>query len=78
MPWDDFASHFGTPDTRVWPGNDGFPAGDEPRPADLPEGTIIDRFGSDYGRYLAPLTALLSQIAHCRQNRWEEITTGTW
>jgi uncharacterized protein YukE len=54
MSSDDFASHFGTPDTRVWPGNDGFPAGYEPQPAHLPAGTIIDRFGSEYGRYLAP------------------------
>jgi uncharacterized protein YukE len=51
---DDFVSHFGTPDTRIWPGNDGFPSGYVPQPAHLPEGTIIDRFGSEYGRYLAP------------------------
>ncbi|UMB68202.1 glycohydrolase toxin TNT-related protein [Mycobacterium paraterrae] len=54
MSWDDFATHFGTPETRAWPGNDGFPAGYELQPAHLPEGTIIDRFGSEYGRYLAP------------------------
>ena len=54
MPWDDFSSHFGTPETRVWPGNDGFPPGYDPQPAHLPAGTLIDRFGSEYGRYLAP------------------------
>ena len=54
MSFDDFASHFGTPETRVWPGNDGFPPGYDPQPAHLPAGTIIDRFGSEYGRYLAP------------------------
>jgi uncharacterized protein YukE len=54
MSSDDFASNFGTPETRVWPGNDGFPAGYEPQPAHLPAGTIIDRFGSEFGRYLAP------------------------
>lgn len=53
--WDDFASRFGTPESRIWPeGNDGFPPGYVPQPAQLPEGTIIDRFGSEYGRYLAP------------------------
>lgn len=25
-----------------------------PQPAHLPQGTIIDRFGSEFGRYLAP------------------------
>jgi uncharacterized protein YukE len=54
MSWDDFASHFGAPETRIWPGNDGFPPGYDPQPAHLPQGTIIDRFGSEYGRYLAP------------------------
>jgi uncharacterized protein YukE len=54
MPWDDFASHFGTPETRVWPGYDGFPPGYDPQPVHLPAGTLIDRFGSEYGRYLAP------------------------
>jgi uncharacterized protein YukE len=53
MSWDDFADRFGTPETRVWPGNDGFPQGFDPQPAHLPSGTIIDRFGSEYGRYLA-------------------------
>lgn len=54
MPWDDFASRFGTPESRNWPLNDGFPPGYIPQPAHLPEGAIIDRFGSEYGRYLAP------------------------
>jgi uncharacterized protein YukE len=54
MSPDDFASHFGTPETRVWPGNDGFPAGYEAQQAHLPAGALIDRFGSEYGRYLAP------------------------
>jgi uncharacterized protein YukE len=54
MSWDDFADRFGTPETRVWPGNDGLPQGFDPQPAHLPSGTIIDRFGSEYGRYLAP------------------------
>lgn len=54
MPWDDSASHFGTREMRIWPGNDGFPPGYAPQPAQLPEGTIIDRFGSEGGRYLAP------------------------
>lgn len=54
MPWDDFASQFGTPGARTYPLNDGFPPGFVPQPAHLPEGTIIDRFGSEYGRYLAP------------------------
>jgi hypothetical protein len=54
MSSDDFASHFGTPETRVWPGNDGFPPGYDPQAAHLPAGTIIDRFGSEFGRYLAP------------------------
>jgi uncharacterized protein YukE len=54
MPWDDFASRFGTPGARNYPLNDGFPPGYIPQPAQLPEGMIIDRFGSEYGRYLAP------------------------
>ncbi len=54
MPWGEFEARFGTPEARVWPENDGFPAGYQPQPAQLPEGTIIDRFGSEYGRYLAP------------------------
>ncbi|MCA2240887.1 glycohydrolase toxin TNT-related protein [Mycobacterium sp. WUMAC-067] len=54
MTWDDFASQFGTPTSRSYPLNDGFPLGYEPQPARLPEGAIIDRFGSEYGRYLAP------------------------
>lgn len=54
MPWKDFESKFGTPETRNWPDNDGFPLGHTPQPAQLPAGTIIDRFGSEGGRYLAP------------------------
>jgi len=54
MPWDDFASQFGAPGARNYPLNDGFPPGYVPQPAQLPEGAIIDRFGSEYGRYLAP------------------------
>jgi len=54
MPWDEFASQFGTPQLRNYPLNDGFPPGFVPQPAHLPEGAIIDRFGSEYGRYLAP------------------------
>jgi uncharacterized protein YukE len=54
MTWDDFASQFGTPQSRNYPLNDGFPPGFVPQPAQLPEGAIIDRFGSEYGRYLAP------------------------
>ncbi|SRX91870.1 hypothetical protein [Zunongwangia profunda SM-A87] [Mycobacterium shimoidei] len=54
MPWDDFTSLFGTPESRIWPDNNGFPPDYVPQPAQLPEGTIIDRFGSEYGRYLAP------------------------
>jgi uncharacterized protein YukE len=54
VPWEDFASRFGTPESRIWPGNDGFPPGYAPQPAQLPEGAIIDRFGSEHGRYLAP------------------------
>lgn len=54
MPWDEFESQFGTPQSRNYPLNDGFPSGFVPQPAHLPEGAIIDRFGSEYGRYLAP------------------------
>ncbi|WP_081290635.1 TNT domain-containing protein [Mycobacterium asiaticum] len=54
MSWHDFDAHFGTTDARIWPANNGFPQEWVPRPAHLPAGTIIDRFGSEYGRYLAP------------------------
>lgn len=54
MSWDDFVSQFGTPQARNYPLNDGFPPGYVPQPVQLPEGAIIDRFGSEYGRYLAP------------------------
>jgi hypothetical protein len=49
-----FESLFGTPEARTWPPNNGFPADFVPRPTQLPEGTIIDRFGSEGGRYLSP------------------------
>ena len=42
------------PESRSYPLNDGFPPGYVPQLAHLPEGAIIDRFGSEYGRYLAP------------------------
>lgn len=54
MPSAEFESRFGAPEARIWPGNDGFPPGYVPQPAQLPEGTILDRFGSAGGRYLAP------------------------
>lgn len=54
IPWQEFESRFGTPESRVWPENNGFPQGYVPQPAHLSEGTIIDRFGSETGRYLAP------------------------
>ncbi|MFY9921144.1 MAG: TNT domain-containing protein, partial [Mycobacterium sp.] len=54
MPWDEFGPRFGTPDSRIWPDNNGFPPGYDPQPAQLPPGTIIDRFGHEGGRYLAP------------------------
>ena len=54
MPWEDFGTRFGTPESRIWPENNGFPPGYQPQPAQLPEGTIIDRFGHEGGRYLAP------------------------
>ena len=50
----DFDAHFGVAGDRSWPANDGFPSGYVPQPAHLPTGAIIDRFGSEYGRYLAP------------------------
>lgn len=54
MPWEEFSRQFGTPEARVWPDNDGFPPGYTPQPVQLPAGTIIDRFGSEYGNYLSP------------------------
>jgi hypothetical protein len=54
MPFEEFGTRFGTPEARIWPENNGFPAGYEPQPAQLPAGTIIDRFGGEGGRYLAP------------------------
>ncbi|TGD87349.1 DUF4237 domain-containing protein [Mycolicibacterium sp. CH28] len=50
----EFDSAFGPAGARVFPGNDGFPPGFVPQPAHLPAGTIIDRIGSDGGRYFAP------------------------
>ncbi|MEB3069857.1 TNT domain-containing protein [[Mycobacterium] vasticus] len=50
----EFESQFGTPGARLWPEHDGFPPGYVPQPAQLPAGTIIDRFGAETGRYLAP------------------------
>lgn len=54
LSWHDFETQFGIPGARPWPPNDGFPPGYVPQPAHLPEGTIIDRFGSPFGQYLAP------------------------
>lgn len=54
LPAADFESLFGTPASRIWPDNNGFPSEYVPQPAQLSEGTIIDRFGSESGRYLAP------------------------
>lgn len=54
MSSDEFLSRFGTPEARIWPENHGFPPDYTPQRVDLPEGTIIDRFGHDGGRYLAP------------------------
>lgn len=54
MTWEDFGPQFGTPEARIWPENDGFPPGYDPAPAHLPAGTVIDRFGHEGGRYLAP------------------------
>ena len=38
MPWEEFGPQFGTPGSRIWPENNGFPAGYEPQPAQLPRG----------------------------------------
>lgn len=54
MPWEEFGTRFGTPETRIYPENRGFPPGYEPQPAQLPVDTVIDRFGSVYGHYLSP------------------------
>ncbi|EHB44688.1 hypothetical protein MycrhDRAFT_6707 [Mycolicibacterium rhodesiae JS60] len=50
----EFDNLFGPAGTRVFPDNNGFPPGYVPQPANLPEGTIIDRIGSTDGRYFAP------------------------
>ncbi len=77
MPWEEFGPRFGTPESRIWPENDGFPPGYQPQPVHLPEGTIIDRFGPETGRYLAPdLTpfadrALTPESAFAPYNRYE-------
>ncbi|OBA59475.1 hypothetical protein A5647_17685 [Mycobacterium sp. 1100029.7] len=63
MGWEDFASQFGTPQARSYPLNDGFPPGHLPQAAQLPQGAIIDRFGSEYGRYLAPDGTLFADRA---------------
>jgi len=44
MPSAEFEARFGAPEARIWPGNDGFPPGYVPQPAQLPEGTIIGLF----------------------------------
>ena len=38
MPWDEFGPRFGTPDSRIWPDNNGFPPGYEPQPPSCPPG----------------------------------------
>ena len=63
MPWEEFGSQFGTPGSRIWPENNGFPAGYEPQPAQLPAGTIIDRFGGERGQYLPPDGTLFADRA---------------
>jgi hypothetical protein len=50
----DFATQFGVPGARIWPDNNGFPADYHPVSAELPAGTVIDRFGAETGTYLAP------------------------
>ncbi len=63
MPWDEFGPRFGTTDSRIWPENNGFPPGYDPQPAQLPPGAIIDRFGHEGGRYLAPDGTLFADRA---------------
>ncbi|MGY4712995.1 TNT domain-containing protein [Mycolicibacterium sp. CBM1] len=50
----EFDNQFGGAGARVFPENDGFPPGYVPQPARLQAGDIIDRIGSERGRYLAP------------------------
>jgi hypothetical protein len=77
MTWDEFASQFGTSGSRNYPLNDGFPPGYVPQPAQLPEGAIIDRFGSEYGRYLAPDGTLFADRALAPESVGGT-TTDTW
>ncbi|WP_234834951.1 TNT domain-containing protein [Mycolicibacterium stellerae] len=63
MPSDEFGPRFGAPGSRIWPENNGFPPGYEPQPVQLPAGTIIDRFGHEGGRYLAPDGTLFADRA---------------
>ena len=62
-PWgvhgsrDEFNAHHrpdGTYQTNRWPPNDGAVAGSE-RNVTLPEGTVLDRFGGESGRFLSPM-----------------------
>ena len=77
MPWTEFGLRFGKPDARIWPEDNGFPPGYHPQPAQLPEGTVIDRFGHQGGSYLAPdLTpftdrALSPETEFAQYNRYE-------
>ena len=63
MPSDEFGPRFGAPGSRIWPENNGFPPGYDPQPVQLPAGTIIDRFGHEGGRYLAPDGTLFADRA---------------
>ena len=48
--------HWLTPQGTInWPPNDGFAAA--PVPEILPPGTLLDRFGSDYGTFFSPAGA---------------------
>lgn len=62
-PWgvhgsrDEFNQHHrpdGTYRTNQWPDNDGAVRGSE-RDVTLPEGTVLDRFGGEGGRFLSPM-----------------------
>lgn len=54
QPMAEFDAQYGPHGARIWPENDGFPPGYEPKIVDLEPGTVIDRFGYDTGEYLAP------------------------